>query len=179
MRRYFAFLRAINVGGRNVTMAVLRNAFTSLGLQDVETFIASGNVIFASKSDDCAALESTIEAGLQKTLGYEVKTFLRDDAELAAIAHCRAFGEADEAAAHALYVGFLARPLSPAGETALARFKTDLDDFYVHGREVYWKSFQRQTDSKFSNAVFERTLKISATWRNVNTVQRLATKYGL
>ncbi|MBK8836052.1 MAG: DUF1697 domain-containing protein [Anaerolineae bacterium] len=73
MRRYFAFLRAINVGGRNVTMAVLRNAFTSLGLQDVETFIASGNVIFASKSDDCAALESTIEAGLQKTLGYEVR----------------------------------------------------------------------------------------------------------
>ncbi|MBK8836051.1 MAG: hypothetical protein IPO29_14795 [Anaerolineae bacterium] len=49
----------------------------------------------------------------------------------------------------------------------------------MHGREVYWKSIQRQTDSKFSNAVFERTLKISATWRNVNTVQRLATKYGL
>ena len=46
MPRLIAFLRAINVGGHTVTMMKLRKEFEALGLQDVETFIASGNVIF-------------------------------------------------------------------------------------------------------------------------------------
>ena len=179
MPRYFAFLRAINVGGRTVTMEVLRNAFVDMGFEGVETFIASGNVVLMSASKDTAALERKIESGLRKTLGYEVKTFLRDDVELAAVARCPAFPEADVLVAHAVYVGFLAQPLSPTGEAILAKFRTAIDDFRVCGREVYWKCLQRQTDSKFSNAVFERALKISATWRNINTVQRLVAKYGL
>jgi uncharacterized protein (DUF1697 family) len=179
MPRYFAFLRAINVGGRFVTMSALRDAFEALGLEGAETFIASGNVIFSTRVGRPAALEDKIEAGLRKTLGYEVKTFLRNDAELAGIARYHAFGEVDVVGAHALYVGFLAQPLSPAGAATLARYKTEIDDFHIQGREVYWKCLQRQTDSKFSNAVFERALKISATWRNISTVQRLVAKYGL
>jgi uncharacterized protein (DUF1697 family) len=179
MPRYFAFLRAINVGGRFVTMETLRGAFAALGFTGIETFIASGNVIVSSTSGDPAALERTVETGLQKSLGYAVGTFLRDDAELAAIARYHSFNESDVVAAHALYVGFLALPLSLAAEAKLGKFKTEMDDFHVRGREVYWKCLQRQTDSKFSNAVFERALKTSATWRNVNTVQRLAAKYGL
>jgi uncharacterized protein (DUF1697 family) len=179
MPRYFAFLRAINVGGRFITMAALRDAFKALGLKGAETFIASGNVVFSSESGDAAALERKIETGLSSALGYEVKTFLRDDAELAAVARCLAFREADMLAAHAMYVGFLAQPLPIASAAALAKFKTEIDDFHVHGREVFWKCRLRQTDSKFSNAAFERSLKISATWRNINTVQRLATKYEL
>jgi len=46
MLRYIAFLRAINVGGRNVSMAELRRLFQELGADQVETFIASDNVIF-------------------------------------------------------------------------------------------------------------------------------------
>jgi uncharacterized protein (DUF1697 family) len=69
--------------------------------------------------------------------------------------------------------------LSLAGEAKLATLRTDIDDFHTHGREVYWKCLKRQTESKFSNAVFERALKVSATWRGTNTVQRLAAKYGI
>ena len=50
MPRFIAFLRAINVGGHNVTMKELRGLFEALGLKSVETFIASGNVIFESRS---------------------------------------------------------------------------------------------------------------------------------
>ena len=50
MPRFFAFLRAINVGGHNVTMEKLRGLFEASGFKDVETFIASGNVIFTSNS---------------------------------------------------------------------------------------------------------------------------------
>ena len=44
--RYVAFLRGINVGGHRVSMADLRDVFTSLKFGNVDTFIASGNVIF-------------------------------------------------------------------------------------------------------------------------------------
>ena len=84
--RYVAFLRAINVGGRHlVKMDALRRLFEELGFTNVETFIASGNVVFESKSRSAASLEKAIEAHLQKSLGYEVKTFIRSESEVAEI----------------------------------------------------------------------------------------------
>jgi uncharacterized protein (DUF1697 family) len=46
MNKHIAFLRAINVGGHTVKMDTLRQLFESLGFTNVETFLASGNVIF-------------------------------------------------------------------------------------------------------------------------------------
>src|SRR4051812_29802226 len=91
MPRLIAFLRAINVGGHNVTMAQLRKEFEALGLKEVETFIASGNVIFTSRATDLRALERKIEAQLQRALGYEVATFVRTCSEVAALAEYRPF----------------------------------------------------------------------------------------
>src|SRR6185369_8391120 len=61
MPKYVAFLRAINVGGHVVKMDQLRALFEALGFANVETFIASGNVIFDSKSKNVAALERKID----------------------------------------------------------------------------------------------------------------------
>jgi len=57
LAKYIAFLRAINVGGHTVKMDHLRSLFEALGFSNVETFIASGNVIFESKSKSTRALE--------------------------------------------------------------------------------------------------------------------------
>ena len=57
MPRYVALLRAINVGGRNVKMAELCALFEQARLTDVQSVIASGNVLFASRSGDSVALE--------------------------------------------------------------------------------------------------------------------------
>ena len=65
MPRYVAFLRAINVGGHIVKMDHLRELFTQLGLTDVETFIASGNVLFTTSSKSGPALEKKIEQALE------------------------------------------------------------------------------------------------------------------
>ena len=81
MPRYIAFLRAINVGGHTVKMDRLRQIFDSLGFSNVETFLASGNVVFETTAQDTAALETRITAGLRAALGYEVATFLRTPAE--------------------------------------------------------------------------------------------------
>ena len=91
MIRYIALLRAINVGGHKVKMDRLRKLFESLGLSNVETFIASGNVIFDSPAEDARTLEKQIEDYLRKSLGFEVATFVRSVSELEAIAGYRPF----------------------------------------------------------------------------------------
>jgi len=174
MTRYVAFLRAINVGGHIVKMDALRKHFASLGFDDVETFIASGNVIFRSRSSAAAALERRIEACLEDKLGYEVKTFLRTDAEVTAIAGYRAFEPVHVAAARSFNVGFLSSVLDKTAITRVQGFTSPTDDFHVNGRELYWLCRTGQADSKFSNVAFEKALGVRSTFRGLNTVRRLA-----
>jgi len=98
-----AFLRAVNVGGRVVRMEDLRRIFAEAGQTNVETFIASGNVIFDSKSRSIPALTRMLEAALQKALKYDVDTFIRTMSDVARIARYRPFGDSGGT----LYVGFL------------------------------------------------------------------------
>ena len=56
-------------------------------------------------------------------------------------------------------------------------FRTETDDFTVHGREIYYLVRTRLSESRFSGAVLERTLGQPATMRNVSTVKKLAEKY--
>lgn len=177
MTRYVCLLRAINVGGRNITMAELKKSFQKAGLEGVETFIASGNVIFESGKKP-QALEKMISAALEKDLGYAVPSFLRTLPEMAAVSACKAFDDATMSGATTYYVGFVANPLTADQEEKLFAFRTEVDDFNVVGREIYWACRTRSSDSKFNNAVMERRLGISATWRGINTVRRLVDKYN-
>ena len=176
--RLVAFLRAINVGGHVVTMEELRRQFSRLGFENIETFIASGNVIFNARSARGPALEKKIETRLEQALGYEVKTFVRTEAEVAAIARHEPFSPAQLKTALSLNVGFLSTPLGAAGRKALMTLESDLDDFHLHKREVYWLSRVRQGDSKMSNVVFERTVGTRVTFRGVKTVAKLVAKYA-
>lgn len=177
MAKTIAFLRAINVGGHNVTMPFLSSLFEQLGLASVETFIASGNVIFDADSRTDAELEAAIATHLESSLGYEVATFVRSDAEVAAIAAGAPFAPEAMAAATALNVGFLASPLVPDEVALLEGFTTDIDAFATSEREVYWLCRRRQSESTFNNRAFERALGRRATFRSINTVTRLAAKY--
>jgi uncharacterized protein (DUF1697 family) len=178
MSRYFAFLRAINVGGHSVKMDALRQQFEALGFTHVETFIASGNVIFESPAQDTRALEKQIEAGLRSSLGYAVATFVRTPAELAGIARCQPFQPGELEAAMALNIAFLADPLDAAGQQKLLTLRTDIDDFRTHQREIYWLCRKRQSESTFSNVVFEKVVGRQTTFRGVNTVRKMAAKYA-
>jgi uncharacterized protein (DUF1697 family) len=177
-RRLFAFLRAINVGGRNIAMAELRRVFQGLGLKEVETFIASGNVVFHSNATDLRALELQIEDRLRRSLGYEVSTFVRTEEELSAAAKYEPFKKSHLQNAEALNVGFLVQPPTPTERKLITAFKSEVDDFHARGREVYWLCQTKQSDSKFSNVRFEKALNARATWRGINTIRRLAAKYA-
>jgi uncharacterized protein (DUF1697 family) len=178
MPLYIAFLRAINVGGHNVKMDHLRRLFESLGFSRVETFIASGNVAFETTSKNAQALERRIEDRLCEALGYEVATFIRTDAELADIANYRPFQKADLDAAVALNIAFCSERLDDQSKRKLMALRTDIDDFHVHEREIYWLCRKRQSGSNISNAVLEKTLGIKSTLRGVNTVKKMAAKYS-
>jgi uncharacterized protein (DUF1697 family) len=174
---YVSFLRAVNVGGRVVKMEVLRDLFRGLGYAGVETFIASGNVIFESDSQDRSEMETRIERALQTALGYEVSVFVRNLAEVGVIATHRPFPESSITAAGALNVGLLKAPLTAAARQNLSLLETEIDDFSTHGSEIYWICGKKQSESKISNAVLERTLKVKTTLRGFRTIQKLAAKY--
>jgi len=178
MSRFMAFLRAINVGGHTVKMDHLRQLFESLGFSGVETFIASGNVVFQATSKNAKILEGKIEIRLREALGYEVATFIRTDAELAAIANYKPFRQLDLDAAVALNIAFLANTLDDMSKQKLIALRTEIDDFQVHGREIYWLCRKKQSESTFSNAVLEKTLGVRSTLRGANTVKKMAAKYS-
>jgi len=178
MPRHVALLRAINVGGRTVKMDHLRRLFEAMRFANVETFIASGNVIFDARGAGGAALEARIERGLREALGYEVGTFLRTPAELAEIARYEPFAAADVAAAHALHVIFLKAPLGDAARQALMALRTSTDDFHARGREAYWLVRTPVSESRVWGAPMDRALGGPATARNVTTVRKLAAKYA-
>ena len=174
MPTYVAFLRAINVGGHVVKMDHLKKLFEGMGLSNVRTFIASGNVLFESPARDSAALEKKIAAALQKALGYEVATFVRTPAEVAEIAARDPFDPSDITEGSAIYIGLYELPFGAKERQLVAAMSTAVDSLHVHKREVYWLARKRFIDSDFSPARMEKALKVKATFRNVTTMRRIA-----
>ena len=171
--RYVAFLRAINVGGHVVKMDRLRELFSELGFANVETFIASGNVVFESRSTDAAALEKRIERHLERALGYEVGTYVRSCAELAAIA---AFEPPDVPNGCLVHVVFMKAAADKATKQKLQALGSKDDNFHANKREVYWVT--RGSFGKSPVAVpFSKLVGGNGTMRNVTTVRKLAAKY--
>ena len=177
MPKYVAFLRAINVGGHTVKMDHLRGLFEAVGFSNVETFIASGNVIFDAKSKNTQAIERKIEKHLEETLGYEVATFVRATSALAGVADYKPFDES-ELKQGTLYIGFLADQPSKQAIQRLLSFATEVDHLNVKGREVYWLCLTKISDSKFYGGLLEKTIGMRTTLRNSNTVKKLAAKYS-
>ena len=176
MPRYFAFLRGINVGGHRVKMDRLRDLVETLGFERVETFIASGNVIFSSPSNDAHAMESRIAAHLHEALGYEVPTFIRSQSELDSVA---AYEPREPPTADpSVYVIFLAAAAAAEFRRSLQGLSTDTDRFEFAGREAFWLISGKLSESPLFGKDFTKvTGGVPTTMRNMKTVRRLVAKY--
>ena len=180
MPKYIAFLRAINLGGHTVKMDALRRLFEEMGFSNVETFIASGNVLFepSQASAGTTQLERQIEGALHASLGYPVATFVRSMAELTEIARYQPFDDAGlKTGASTLYVAFLAGPPGEQGLGKLQAFASEINQFHARGREIYWLCRTRFSDSGFTGALLEKALGLPSTIRNASTVKKIAEKY--
>ena len=172
--RYVAFLRAVNVGGRVVKMDKLRRVFESLGYTDVQTFIASGNVVFDSSVKSAPALERQIEAALLEALGFPVTTFVRSLSEVADAAGHQPF---KDAAGATLYVAFVRDAPSKDAARRLHALANDYNEYRVRGREVFWLMRASYIEASKTAADIEKTLGMPATVRNSTTVRRMAAKF--
>ncbi len=169
---YIAFLRAVNVGKRQVKMAALRERLAAEKFNGVQTFIASGNVKVTSSLPNGAAVEQKLEAVLAEWLGFEVPTMIRTPEQLT---------EAYEAGGRLRtplpgdprhYVAFLRA--EPAAEAAreLEAWDKDGERARVVGREAHlWLS---SATPKLTNARMEKILDTVGTARDWKTVSKLA-----
>jgi uncharacterized protein (DUF1697 family) len=173
MLRYAVFLRAINVGGRVVTMADLARYLRGMGFVEVETFIASGNVLLKSPVRNPSALAARLSEGLAARLGFQVDAFVRTDPELRRLTDRAATLQAELGGTGETNVCFLQAPLLPAQRTQLNALNCAMDSFVLQGTELYWSCRGRQSDSKFSNVVLEKKLRIKSTLRRTSMLQRL------
>jgi uncharacterized protein (DUF1697 family) len=177
MSHYIAFLRAINVGGgRTIKMKSLRQAFESLGLSNIASFIASGNIIFDSRTKNVKALEKKIEKKLRADLGFEVATFIRTDIQLKKISHYEAFPQSKLKAASEFNIIFLSDSPNKRSRQKLMGLQTETNEFRVHGREIYWLRRKEPGKSTFSTIPFEKALGKRFTIRSAKTIKRMALK---
>jgi uncharacterized protein (DUF1697 family) len=176
MPRFVAFLRAINLGGaRTVKMDFLRQLFESAHFSDVETFIASGNVVFKTRAKSNKALERKIETRLREALGYDVSVFIRTVAELDEIGDYNPFPEAKMGEHTACNIVFLKDMADEKVAQKVKALRTATDQFRVRGREIYWLR-RRKAGGTFSSVPLEKALGRPFTVRASNTVRRMVAK---
>lgn len=172
--KYVAFLRAINVGGHTIIrMADLKRMFEEMGLENVQTYIQSGNVIFESGETEAASLEARIERELEKSSGYKIQLFVRKMREVQAIESKSPF---TAQANQTVFVAFLKKKPARKEQQALLDLKSEADEFAIKGREVYNLRRDRE-QSVFSNNFIEKLLKIPATTRNMTTLPKIVEKF--
>ncbi len=173
--RYITFLRGLNVGGHRVKMDRLRTLFEDLGLEDVSTFIASGNVVFSTEADDVDVLQRRIESHLADELGYGVPAFIRSPAELAAVVALGSSDEDSSGASH--YVLFLDVPLPKAVRSRVSELTSAIDRFHFEEREIHWHVQGKLSESPLFDSGLERATKgVRTTMRNMNTLRRIVAK---
>jgi uncharacterized protein (DUF1697 family) len=164
-------LRGVNVGGRTLPMAELREVVDSLGFDDVRTYIQSGNVLFsAPRSPKPAVLEEAIE----RRFGLAVDVMLRSAAELRRVIERNPFPDAERSRLH---VGFMAKKPPPKDVAALDEDAFVPERFAVVGAELYLHLPGGMGRSKLPDYVLRR-LKVPTTLRNWNTVTKLAELAG-
>ena len=153
-------------------MEELRRVLVAAGLSDVETFIASGNVIFSSPVTDTAALERRIESALAKAFGYPVATFVRTPEELAVIAAHMPCSADPATCGGALHIIFLSQSLPAVSRKEVAALSAPGDELSSKGREIYWGRFGKLSESPLFAKSLGKTAS-AGTMRNRNTVVRL------
>lgn len=173
MHTFVALLRGINVGGKNtIAMTELESSFSSLGLEDVVTYIQSGNVVFRSPTGNAQELAAGIEQRIADAIGVSLTVLLRTPAELGAIAENNPFlsGAAD---LPKLHVVFLAGLPAANAVAQLDPERSPPDEFSLRGREIYLHLPNGAGRSKLTIDYFERRLGVRATARNWNTLSKL------
>lgn len=173
MIKYVAFLRGINVGGKNkIKMEALRDTFASLGFENVKTYINSGNVIFETAEESESKLADKIERAIETEFSLKIKVMLRTMAEIREIIENNPFqGQFDND--KDLHVLFLNEELPADKKALLLAQNSDTEMFAVRNREIFCLLRTGAADSLLGKGFIDKKLKTPATARNWRTVNKI------
>lgn len=178
MTKYYAFLRAVNVGKRQVKMEALREHFKIHQFANVKTYIQTGNIIFETEQTDRKLLIAQIERELLKWLSFEVPTILRTKEELAEIIENDPFKDQKGPANLKQYVTFLSEAPSDAIKNLLAPYQNEYEQYSILKHDFYSlidKDCEKNgMKLQFTNNFIEKKLKLIGTTRDWNTVIKIA-----
>lgn len=135
---YVAFLRGINnIGSKTIKMVELKNIFESLGLNNVKTISASGNVLFATTKTEIFTLSQSIESNLENKLGYKVSVVLRTLPELEELVRSKPFKQVNITPQTKLLLTFLSEQPKKELKTPFESPEKDFKILRVTDNEVH------------------------------------------
>lgn len=170
MARLVGLLRGVNIGGRQLKMPALREVFATAGATDVETYIASGNVVFAHTAPHDELVDD-LEARIAASTGFAVDVVLRTADEMASLVARNPFPVDDPTK---VVVTFL-RDAPPAGALDPLDHAAFLPEAaHLDGAELYLHLPNGQARAKLPIAIDRLRLGGTATTRNWRTVVTLA-----
>ena len=173
MTAVVALLRGVNVGGHGkISMDDLRAICVSLKFHAPKTYIQSGNVVFGASATDVSKLADRLESAIEKQLSFRPKVMLRSADDLRQIVARNPFARRAAFEPAKLSVFFLQE--SPAAEIRekLLAIKVGPEEIRCEGRELFIYFPDGMGKSKLP-PILDRTLKMPATARNWNTVNKL------
>ena len=170
-----SFFRAVNVGGYNkVKMDDLRKVYESLGLQGVQTYVHSGNVVCRTAGKDIGGLAKRIVDAVEASFGFRTAVVLRTAPELRAVVERNPFAGRKDVAPNRLLVSFLDGDPGPEAPGRMKEFDGYEEELRLAGREFYIHYPNGAGRSRLPIARIEKALGgVQGTARNWNTILRL------
>ncbi len=174
MSQYVALLRGINVGGNNlIKMSALKDCLEREGLDDVATYIASGNVLFAASASESGQLVDRIERVLEKTFDYPASIVLRSLKQMSDVVGRAPKGFGKSPATYRYDVVFLKSPLTAKAAARDVPTRDGVDQLHTGVGVLYCSRLvSRASQSRFSKIVSAPSYQ-SMTIRNWNTTTKL------
>lgn len=172
--KYIALLRGINVNGQKIIkMADLRNYLSELDLQNLATYIQSGNILFDSNETDHEKLEKLIQFKIKEKYGFEVPVVVFDRQYLDEAEADNPYKNQTKEAANQAFIAFLKEEPKEENIAIFNELDFSPDQMELKGRNLYFWCPNGAGKSKITNKLFEKKLKVSATSRNFKTVWKL------
>ena len=174
MGRKVALLRAVNVGGRKLPMAKLRDLCGRLGWTDLATYIQSGNVLFTPrKAMTSAALTKKLESVLTSTFNYQATVVVRDRKQMSSVVEQAPKGFGTEPDLYRYDVTFLKEPLKGTDALKMWPIKEGVDSVWAGPGVIYSSRLAAKAAQSRMNRIVALPIYKSMTIRNWNTTTKL------
>jgi len=174
MSTFIALLRGINVSGhRTIKMDALKTASTEIGLENVRTYIQSGNLIFESPSDNTISISESISRKIHEDFGFDVPVITITAKELEQVIAANPFSKKSSMDSTFFHVAFLSEVPNAQSIERLQEIEVKGDEFALIGKAMYLYCPNGYSNSRLTNSFLEARLKVPATTRNWKTTNEL------